>query len=198
MIHELGERTRRGYVRAGRPHKSTPGQLSLAFPSAIVVALKPRSSPSSDPFIRALELEAAGQTEPAASAYLEAVKNGHNVADALCNLGVLACSAGDDQQALSYFSMALQREPGHPTVHHNLGNLFDDMGMAQAAQVHYEIAAAMRPSLSTYYNLALVLDRLGKTGRAVEVLEQCLREVEDEGDEALLLLRHLRNPKTPP
>ena len=183
MIRTLPKRERRGYTRAGRHKRPAPGQLTFAFPSAVIVQFTPGANNSGNPFVRALQLKDAGKTEAAVYAYLDAVERGQNVADALCNLGVIASNAGQTEQALAYFSRALQREPAHATSHHNLGNLFDDIGLGRAAKVHYEVAVALRPSGKSYYNLALVLESLGDADHAIAVLEQCLgMGLDQDGD----------------
>lgn len=185
MIHKMQKRARQRYARAGPARKPPPGQLSFAFPPAEVV---PFIVTGGDPFTHALYLEDLGRPEEALAAYREAARRDIKRADALCNMGVIASQAQRLGEALSFFSQALQHEPGHAVTHHNLGNLYSDAGLVQAAQVHYEVAHALRPCPETLYNLALLLAERGRAGHAAAVLEQGLREgVYDDDLKALLL-----------
>ena len=119
------------------------------------------------PFEEALLLHERGE-EKAAEYYREAIREGDNVADAYCNLGIIEMEQGNMPKALDCFTRSLKNEPRHVEAHYDLANLYFDAGDLKLARLHYESAAELEPSFSPlYYNLALVYYELADLGAAV-------------------------------
>jgi protein O-GlcNAc transferase len=57
-------------------------------------------------------------------------------------------AAGQPQQALAAFVRGAQLLPDVAKLHHRIGRLLQDLGRAEAAQSHYELAARAQPTLS--------------------------------------------------
>jgi tetratricopeptide (TPR) repeat protein len=118
------------------------------------------------PFEEALILHERGE-QKAAEYYKEAIREGDNVADAYCNLGIIELEQGNMAKALDCFSLSLKNEPRHVEAHYDLANLYFDAGDLKLARLHYESAAQLEPSFSPlYYNLALVYYQLDDLDRA--------------------------------
>ena len=157
------------------------------------------------PFEEALLLHERGE-EKAAEYYREAIREGDNVADAYCNLGIIELEHGNAPKALDCFSRSLKNDPRHVEAHYDLANLYFDAGDLKLARLHYESAAELEPSFSPlYYNLALVYYQLNDLDGACGALHR-YKELapEDEDlqtiDELLKWLeqaRDLSNPGSP-
>ena len=113
------------------------------------------------PFEEALLLHERGEAN-AAEYYREAIREGDNIADAYCNLGIIELEQGNVTKALDCFTLSLKNEPRHVEAHYDLANLYFDAGDLKLARLHYESAAELEPSFAPlYYNLALVCYQLG-------------------------------------
>jgi len=136
------------------------GQMNLFKPTAGQVARL------LTPFEEALILHERGE-QKAAECYKEAIREGDNVADAYCNLGIIELELGNMAKALDCFSLSLKNEPRHVEAHYDLANLYFDAGDLKLARLHYESAAELEPSFSPlHYNLALVYYHLDDLNRA--------------------------------
>ena len=157
----------------------------------------PRIARLLTPFEEALLLHEQG--DPAAAEhYLEAIKEGDNVAEAYCNLGIINLERGQIPNALDNFTLSLKNDPRHVEAHYNLANLYYDAGDLHLAKLHYEAAAHIEPSFSlVYFNLSLVYHKLGDLNAASTTLEKYLQlEPEDEDLEVLnRLLKAMKNHK---
>jgi tetratricopeptide (TPR) repeat protein len=111
--------------------------------------------------------------EKAADYYREAIREGDNVADAYCNLGIIEMELGNTPKALDCFTRSLKHEPRHVEAHYDLANLYFDAGDLRLARLHYESAAELEPSFSPlYYNLALVYYELHDLNAACGALHR--------------------------
>ena len=146
----------------------------------------PRIARLLTPFEEALLLHEQGDAA-AAEHYLEAIKEGDNVAEAYCNLGIINLERGQIPNALDNFTLSLKNDPRHVEAHYNLANLYYDAGDLQLAKLHYEAAAQIEPGFSlVYFNLSLVYHKLGDLNAASATLEKYLQlEPEDEDLEVL-------------
>jgi len=157
----------------------------------------PRVTRLLTPFEEALLLHEQGDGA-AAEHYLEAIKEGDNVAEAYCNLGIINLERGQIPNALDNFTLSLKNDPRHVEAHYNLANLYYDAGELQLAKLHYEAAAHIEPSFSlVYFNLSLVYHKLGDLNAASTTLEKYLQlEPEDEDLEVLnRLLKAMKSHK---
>lgn len=138
------------------------------------------------PFEEALLLHEQGDTA-AAEHYLEAIKEGDNVAEAYCNLGIINLERSQISSALDNFTLSLKNDPRHVEAHYNLANLYYDAGDLSLAKLHYEAAAQIEPGFSlVYFNLSLVYHKLGDLDSASATLEKYLQlEPDDEDLEVL-------------
>lgn len=149
------------------------------------------------PFEEALLLHEQGDAG-AAEHYQEAIKEGDNVAEAYCNLGIINLERGQIPSALDNFTLSLKNDPRHVEAHYNLANLYYDAGDLQLAKLHYEAAAQIEPGFSlVYFNLSLVYHKLGDLSAASTTLEKYLQlEPEDEDVEVLnRLLKAMKSHK---
>jgi tetratricopeptide (TPR) repeat protein len=165
------------------------GQLNLFRVEA------PRVTRLLTPFEEALLLHEQGDAT-AAEHYLEAIKEGDNVAEAYCNLGILNLERGQISSALDNFTLSLKNDPRHVEAHYNLANLYYDAGELQLAKLHYEAAAQIEPGFSlVYFNLSLVYHKLGDLNAASTTLEKYL-QLEPEDEDLEVLNRLLRAMKS--
>lgn len=154
-----------GYKRA-KTKKSTLeklGQLNL-FPGGNANILQFPSHLSA--FERALIYD-EGNNPKAKEAYLQAIDQDENVADAYCNLGIIESNNGNHLKAFDYFSNALQYDERHFETHYNMANLYFELDDLRLAQLHYEVSITIEPDFpNSYFNLALVFIIKKETGAA--------------------------------
>jgi len=155
------------------------GQLNL-FPEkgGLLIQLPLRLSP----FEEALILHEKGDKR-AAEMYAQAILQGECVADAYCNLGILAYEENNVIAAFDHFTRALRYDPRHFESHLNLGHLYFEAGDFRLAQLHYEISSVIEPrSANAHFNLGLVY---AITGNAVAAIEALAKARENAGAEEL-------------
>lgn len=154
------------------------GQLNL-FPErgGEVIQLPLRLSP----FEEALLLHEKGDPR-AAEMYAQAVIRGECVADAYCNMGILAYEANNTAGAFDHFTNALRYDPRHFEAHFNLAHLYFEAGDFRLARLHYEISSVIEPrSASAHFNLGLIHAIDGDLIQAVAALHrarECATEEE--------------------
>ncbi len=151
------------------------------------------------PFEEALLLHEQGDPK-AVEAYLEAINDGDNVAEAHCNLGIIYGETGNVGKALDNFTLALKHEPRHVEAHYNLGNLYYDAGNFPLARLHYEAAAQIESGFSlVYFNLALAYHKLNDLQGALASLDRYKQLApDDEEIEAVnQLLKAMKDPRPP-
>ena len=160
----------------------------------------PRIARLLTPFEEALLLHEQGDAA-AAEHYLEAIKEGDNVAEAYCNLGIINLERGQTASALDNFTLSLKNDPRHVEAHYNLANLYYDAGDLHLAKLHYEAAAQIEPGFSlVYFNLSLVYHKIGDLSAASATLEKYRQlEPEDEDLEVLnQLLKAMKSGRSSP
>jgi tetratricopeptide (TPR) repeat protein len=156
------------------------GQLSLFRPAGSHVARL------LSPFEEALVLHEHADPR-AAEFYAEAIKEGDNIAEAYCNLGLIEVDRANPSRAVDSFTLSLKHDPRHVEAHYNLANLYYDAGNFPLARLHYEAAAQIEPNFSlVYYNLALVYHRLNDFPGASQALNR-YRELEPDDEEIALI-----------
>jgi len=151
-----------GYERVKKRKKEDPDQLNLFAPGMGRVLRFPTSMSSFEVALL-LDERCDDRTE---EAYLRAIAEGDNVADAYCNIGVIQSDAGNISKAFD-----------------NLGNLYFEEENLRLAKMHYQLAAEINPEFPhLYFNLGLVLalmdekrDAIGAFGRYRELAppEEC-------------------------
>ena len=88
--------------------------------------------------------------------YRRAIAEGDLVADAYCNLGIIASQAGRIAKAFDCFTKSLEHHSRHFESHYNLGNLYLEGDNLRLAKMHYELAAKINPTFpNLYFNLGL-------------------------------------------
>jgi tetratricopeptide (TPR) repeat protein len=151
------------------------------------------------PFVEALLLDEQGD-ERAADMYWKAITLGDSVADAYCNLGIIAYGRGETGLALNCFTNSLEADPRHFEAHYDLANVHLETGDLRLARLHYELAAEVRPDdASLYFNLGLVHAMNEDYKAAIVALsnyKELSPEVEDTRADSLLdtLKRTMRYP----
>ena len=154
----------------------------------------PRLARLLTPFEEALLLHEQGDAT-AAEHYREAIKEGDNMAEAYCNLGIINLECGQLSQALDNFTLSLKNDPRHVEAHYNLANLYYDAGDLQLAKLHYEAAAQIEPGFTlVYFNLSLVYHKLGDLNAASATLEK-YRQLEPEDEDLDVLDQILKQMK---
>jgi predicted O-linked N-acetylglucosamine transferase (SPINDLY family) len=85
-------------------------------------------------------------------------------------------AAGQPQQALAAFVRGAQLLPGVAKLHYRIGRLLQDLGRAEAAQSHYELAARAQPTLfGAAYNAGRLAAGFGQAQRARRHFERAQR-----------------------
>jgi tetratricopeptide (TPR) repeat protein len=167
------------------------GQMSLFRPEGGQVQVARLLSP----FEEALLLHERGDVK-ASEFYVEAIKEGDNVAEAYCNLGIIELDQGNTIGALENFTQSLKNDPRHVEAHYNLANLYYDAGDFPLARLHYEAATQIEPNFSlVYYNLALVYHRLNNVPAAKQALSR-YKELEPSDEEIELVDQLLKAMET--
>jgi DNA-binding transcriptional MerR regulator len=153
------------------------GQLNL-FPEkgGELVRLPHRLSP----FEEALLLHEKGD-QRAIEMYAQAVIRGECVADAYCNMGILAYEANNIPGAFDHFTNALRYDPRHFEAHFNLAHLYFEAGDFRLARLHYEISAVLEPhSAAAHFNLGLIHALDGDLIQAIAALHRAREHATEE------------------
>jgi Flp pilus assembly protein TadD len=151
------------------------------------------------PFEEALILHE--QNDPRAPAmYRRAIEEGECVADAYCNLGIMAYEKNNIPRAFDHFTRSLQHDARHFESHFNLGHIYFEAGDLRLARLHYDFAAAIEPcSAGAHFNLGLIDAMEGDTPAAIASLHRARRYATEEElgqiEETLAGLQ--RNPNGP-
>ena len=174
------------------------GQLSLFGPPAAgeVVTLPTGIGP----FEEALLYDERGDKR-AEERYHQAVEAQDHVADAWCNLGIIACERGETAEALERFAQSLATDPRHFEAHYNMANLYFEIGDLTLARTHYGIAAQIDPEFPhLYFNLGLVNAMSERFEDAIEALttyEELTPPDETRMASELLLMLRQSIPRKP-
>ena len=167
------------------------GQLSL-FPQrgGQLIKLPLRLSP----FEEALILHEQGDKR-SVEMYLKAIQGGECVADAYCNLGIMAYEENRIPKAFDYFTNSLRYDPRHFESHFNLAHLYFEAGDFKLAHLHYDISAVIEPnSASVHFNLGLIHAINGDLIAAIASLSRAKEHAtEEELSQVEELLSSLRN-----
>lgn len=144
-------------------------------------------------FEQALMLDERGDAK-AAELYEKAIEEQDCVADAYCNLGIIASQKGNTTQAFEHFTTSLKHDPSHSVAHYNLGNLYFEQNDLRPAQIHYELAAGIEPTFpNVHFNLGLVQASNNDLTGAIDSLTRYQQLVtEPEGRIAGELLENLK------
>ncbi|HWB58880.1 MAG TPA: tetratricopeptide repeat protein [Chthoniobacteraceae bacterium] len=183
-----------GYKRVRRRTRDTghPDQLELfSQPTARIIQF----APAGGTFDQALTLDERGEPETAADLYRKAIEEGHCVADAYCNLGIIESQNKNTSKAFDCFTTSLKHDPRHVESHYNLGDLYFELNDFRLAQTHFEMAVEIEPSFaSAHFNLALVRAINGDFPGADAALAACQKLVpEADARRAGELLADLRS-----
>lgn len=130
------------------------------------------------PFEQALALHE--RNDPSAkTSYYKAIQAGDFVADAYCNLGILAFESGEMAKAADCFTLSLKNDPRHFESHFNLANLYFEQGDLRLAALHFEIAREIEPSFADLqFNFGVVYLEQQRYGEAIRAFRKWL-EVTD-------------------
>ncbi|MGQ0504267.1 MAG: tetratricopeptide repeat protein [Myxococcaceae bacterium] len=97
----------------------------------------------------------------------------------------------DPSSAVEAYKFALERQPGNPDAHINLGRLLHEAGDVAAAEAHYREALVLRPDDATaQFNLGIALEDLGQIADAIEAYRKAT-ELEPEAPDAYFNLSRL-------
>ena len=134
----------------------------------------------------AIAFHQAGDLDAAEQQYRNILATNPSHADALHLLGLIYYAREEYEQAVAMVRQAIDLAPQNGVYFFNLGNIYKDLGHAQAAEHAYLNATSVEPNNAEYfYVLADMLDSIGEGARAVEYYE---RAVELEPDDAALQL----------
>ena len=173
--------------KAGTANK---GQLNLFSQAAGQLLKLPTNI---GPFEEALLLDERDDAR-AEQAYMRAIDEGDDAADAYCNVGIIMSKRGMTAKAFDCFTKSLELDPRHFESHYNLGNLYFEAGDLRLARMHYELAAAVRPEhASVYFNLGLLHAMNNDIVSALNVLNKYKSLASrEEGSKADNLLENLK------
>jgi tetratricopeptide (TPR) repeat protein len=105
-----------------------------------------------------------------------AIGSGTRRADLHLALSRLAVLIGDVDSGEAYLSQGLEFKPGHPTLHHNLGNLLMGRKDFPGASEHFETALALNPRLAgSALNAGVCHSRLGDRETARRFFRRAIR-----------------------
>lgn len=185
-----------GFERVRKRKKArfpNKGQLNLFSPAAAQLLKLPTNI---GPFEEALLLDEREDAR-AEEAYLRAIEEGDDVADAYCNVGIIMSKRGMTAKAFDCFTKSLELDPRHFESHYNLGNLYFEAGDLRLARMHYELAAEVVPDhAGTYFNLGLVHAMNNDVVSALKALEKYKSLAsKEEGSKADDLLENLQRVK---
>lgn len=94
----------------------------------------------------------------------------------LMNYGLVFMARGDYAAAISYFERALPLTPNYWTLHTNLGVAYGGVRRDAEAEEHFRRAVAEAPRLADpRYFYARWLDKMGRRGEAVELLQEAVK-----------------------
>lgn len=116
-------------------------------------------------------LRVIGEMQAAERAYLKAIELDRQHQKSHFNLGLVYHMAGNLNKALASYDEALGINPGYSDALNNKGNVLKALGDLQGAYKCYSDAATIKPSATTYYNIGLLLQMLGRTEDAVEAYQ---------------------------
>lgn len=136
-------------------------------------------------------LDERGDVDGAKRLYQKAIEAEDSVADAYCNLGIIAFGEEEFTEAVDFLTLSLRENPRHYQAHFNLANVYAEIGNTKLAQCHYQLAVKMKPDFSSaYFNLGLTLASLQKYSDAEQALRRYLELVDpQEQQPALDLIR---------
>ena len=69
----------------------------------------------------------------------------HQAATQYCQLALACFNRRQLDQAITYYQQALALQPTASDIHTNLGNVYQDLGQAEAAIASYQKALALKP-----------------------------------------------------
>jgi Tfp pilus assembly protein PilF len=115
----------------------------------------------------------AGQLEPAALAFRQALALDAQFAEAHANLGYVLDQAGNHTEAEGYYRTALELAPDNATLHLNLGALLAQQKRHAEAQASYAAAMALEPESSAVWSN---LGALNLNLHREDTAEACLRQ----------------------
>ena len=129
-------------------------------------------------FELALELEATDPSE-ASRAYLRALADDPNLADAHVNLGRLLQLAGQIEEAIEHYRLSLRGASSDPTGAFNLGTALEELGRWNDALAAYRQAIEADGRFAdAHFNLARLCEQLGRQAEAIRHLRTYKRLME--------------------
>lgn len=119
--------------------------------------------------------EAQGDPERALAEYTLSVRMKSN-GFGWFNLGQIAMKSGRPQEAIEYFTKAVQLRPSHHIAQLNLGGLLLESGKPAEAIPYLLKAQSIDPTnVVTYLDLGLALEQVGNTVDAIRAFERALQ-----------------------
>lgn len=126
-------------------------------------------------FDLALDFHQKGQVDHAAAAYLKIIEVNENHADAAHNLGVIYAQAGNFEQAVKYFNIAVKNSPENSVFLCNLATALNDFGQTREAITYFEKAKLLNSvSADIYYNLGNAYQKLNEFEKSIECYKKTL------------------------
>ena len=123
----------------------------------------------------ALELHRAGRLDEAAAIYRRLLAENANDADAAHLLGLVHFRRNEFEAALRLIGAAVERAPGNPVLHGNLGNVLKDAGRPDEAIAAYRIALSLDPGYAEIHNnLGYLLQASGTLDEAIDHFRQAI------------------------
>ena len=121
------------------------------------------------------QLHQQGLLAEAETLYRKILETAPGHPDANHLLGMIERQAGRNEQAVEWYSRAIQANPDVAAYHGNLGNAFKDLGRLEEAVSSYHKALAIKPDFAeAHSNLGSTLKELGRLDEAVASLHKAL------------------------
>ena len=128
----------------------------------------------------AVSLEAS-DPQAARCAYERAIAGSPDLADAHCNLGRLHHDANELADAESCYRLAVCADPKVALYWFNLGVVVEDRGRIAEAVAAYEraieLASVQAPAADAHYNLARLLEQIGRATGDDEMIRRAVRHL---------------------
>ena len=92
------------------------------------------------------------------------------------NLGFALAALGQDREAMSHYTTAIQLQPDYDQAHNNLGVVLERLGQFEEAIAHFQEAVRLNPRyVKAHHNLGLALVNLGRLDEAIAQYREALR-----------------------
>jgi tetratricopeptide (TPR) repeat protein len=128
-------------------------------------------------------LREKGNLDGSIEAFLWAIRQDPDFAEAHDHLGLALVRRGDRDGAIVEFRQAIRIKPDFADAHYNLGVALGERGDLAESMAEYREAIRIEPDdADAHYNLGFALGRLGRQAEAIAEFRQAIRIKPDSAD----------------